>query len=167
MLYIIQGEVRINEDQLNSFLHTAKSLGIRGLMGDGKNSQTESAKKRKWRTSEEHTSDQEESSSIVTSPPPPPPLLKHKTSLTRPPSFEVKCELSADQEEKFQSTVSNLQSEMESMTQNSSIHSGPELEDDELDLFQQCSVPTTSNTHHPSGSSRLSAEELHSSGQGN
>lgn len=166
----LKGEVRINEDQLNSFLHTAKSLGIRGLMGDGKKGETENGTKKKRRMSVEISSDQEEVNSLATStpPPPPPPMLKHKTSLTKPQqNVEVKCELPLDQEGRFESTINNMQPETESLTQNSSIHSGQELEDDELDLFQHCGVNTgTNHHHHHPGPSRLSAEELHASGQG-
>lgn len=167
--------MRINEDQLNSFLHTAKSLGIRGLMGDGKKVDIENDKKRKRRHSVELSSDQEEEeedNSLTASspPPPPPPLLKHKTSLTKPQNLEVKCELPMNQETRFESAMNTMQPETESLTQNSSINSGQELEDDELDLFQHCGVNNVNNHHnnhlHHPGPSRLSAEELHSSGQG-
>lgn len=167
--------MRINEDQLNSFLHTAKSLGIRGLMGDGKKVDIENDKKRKRRHSVELSSDQEEEeeeNSLTASspPPPPPPLLKHKTSLTKPQNLEVKCELPMNQESRFESAMNTMQPETESLTQNSSINSGQELEDDELDLFQHCGVNNVNNHHnnhlHHPGPSRLSAEELHSSGQG-
>ncbi|XP_046655733.1 longitudinals lacking protein, isoforms F/I/K/T-like [Daphnia pulicaria] len=172
--YMYKGEVRINEDQLNSFLHTAKSLGIRGLMGDGKKVDIENDKKRKRRHSVELSSDQEEEeedNSLTASspPPPPPPLLKHKTSLTKPQNLEVKCELPMNQETRFESAMNTMQPETESLTQNSSINSGQELEDDELDLFQHCGVNNVNNHHnnhlHHPGPSRLSAEELHSSGQ--
>ena len=166
-VYSFKGEVRINEDQLNSFLHTAKSLGIRGLMGDGKKGDTENGtNKRKRRLSVEVSSDQEEVNSLAT-PPPPPPLLKHKANLTKTQNIEVKCELPMDQDSRFEETVNSLHPENESLTQNSSIHSGgQELEDDELDLFQHCGAATAGNHHHHPGPSRLSAEELHSSGQG-
>ena len=170
-VYILQGEVRINEDQLNSFLNTAKSLGIRGLMGDGKKVDIENDKKRKRRQSVELSSDQEEEeedNSLAASspPPPPPPLLKHKTSLTKPQNLEVKCELPMNQEGRFESAMNNMQPETESLTQNSSINSGQELEDDELDLFQHCGVNTVNNHHnhlHHPGPYRMSAEELHAS----
>lgn len=139
-------------------------------MGDGKQGKAENEKKRKRSSLVDLSSDEgeEEEDSLTTSSPapPPPPLLKHKTSLSKPP--DVKCELPMEQESRFESSISNQQPDPESMTQNSSIHSGQELEDDELDLFQHCGVTGENNHHllHP-GPSRITAEELHSSGQGN
>jgi hypothetical protein len=71
-----------------------------------------------------------------------------------------------NQEGRFESAMNNMQPETESLTQNSSINSGQELEDDELDLFQHCGVNTVNNHHnhlHHPGPSRMSAEELHAS----
>lgn len=137
-------------------------------MGDGKKEKEEQEKKRKRSLSVDLSSDQEEENSTAASspPPPPPPLLKHKTSLTKPSNFEVKCELTLEHENRFVPSI-NQQPETESITQHSSIHSAQELEDDDLDLFQQCGVATETGSHllHP-GPSRISAEELHS-GQGN
>lgn len=147
-------------------------MGIRGLMGDGKQGKGDNEKKRKRSSLVDLSSDEgeEEEDSLATSSPapPPPPLLKHKTSLSKPPNLDVKCELPLEQESRFDSSISNQQAEPESLTQNSSIHSGQELEDDELDLFQHCGVTGENNHHllHP-GPSRITAEELHSSGQGN
>ncbi|XP_032795384.1 longitudinals lacking protein, isoforms A/B/D/L isoform X1 [Daphnia magna] len=168
--YMYKGEVRINEDQLNSFLHTAKSLGIRGLMGDGKKDDAQNDKKKRRRQSVELSMDQdeeEENSLAASSPPPPPPLLKHKTSLTKPQNLEIKCELPLNHEGRFESGMNSIQPETESLTQNSSINSGQELEDDDLDLFQHCGVNAGNNHLHHPGPSRMSAEELQSSGQDN
>lgn len=169
MADFFKGEVRINEDQLNSFLHTAKSLGIRGLMGDGKKDDAQNDKKKRRRQSVELSMDQdeeEENSLAASSPPPPPPLLKHKTSLTKPQNLEIKCELPLNHEGRFESGMNSIQPETESLTQNSSINSGQELEDDDLDLFQHCGVNAGNNHLHHPGPSRMSAEELQSSGQG-
>lgn len=162
--------MRINEDRLNSFLHTAKSLGIRGLMGDGKKMEVQNDKRKKRSLSVELSTDQddeeEENSLAASSPPPPPPLLKHKTSLTKPQNLEIKCEIPLNHEGRFESAMNSIQPESESLTQNSSINSGQELEDDDLDLFQHCGVNAGNNHLHHPGTSRMSAEDLHSSGQG-
>lgn len=174
--------MRINEDQLNSFLHTAKSLGVHGLMGNGKKAKLDnSTNKRKSphssfnnHSSVELSSDEQEDDDLhsQTEESTTPLRLRHnKTSLTRHSSIvEVKSEALAEQESRYESPTADgsQPNEMESLNHQSSI-SVHELDDDELDLFQQCSDAGAPDNNHQllhAGTSRLSAEEVHPSGQG-
>lgn len=53
--FVKQGEVRIDEDQLEPFLSTAKSLGIRGLIGNSRSNEPEASKKRRRNCSAEES----------------------------------------------------------------------------------------------------------------
>jgi len=148
--YMYKGEVQISEDQLNSFLHTAKSLGIRGLMGGDRDKE----KKKKRRHSSSLDSSDEYSCDEIdlpVAPPPPPPPLKHMTSLTK--AVEIKIEDSAANARYEPEMSLDLQPDLDSL-RNSSI-SAHEL-DDGLGLFH-C-------TEDDPGPSKTSDDENNPSG---
>lgn len=150
--YMYKGEVQINEDQLNSFLHTAKSLGIRGLMGNDRGKSKK--KRRRGSTSSLETSDEyscDENNLPVALPPPPPPL-KHMTSLTKAVEIKVEDPTAVTRYEPEMSL--DLQPDLESL-RNSSI-SAHELDDEGLGLFH-CAEDdpgpskTSDDENNPSG----------------
>jgi len=151
--YMYKGEVQINEDQLNSFLHTAKSLGIRGLMGSDRG-KGKKKKRRRGSTSSLDTSDEyscDENNLPVALPPPPPPL-KHMTSLTKAVEIKVEDPSSVARYEPEMSL--DLQPDLDSL-RDSSI-SAHELDDEGLGLFHCAEEDpgpskTSDDENNPSG----------------
>ena len=137
--------MRIDESRLSSFLSTARSLEIRGLMGEDEESQ------RKRRRNHSVESSDESSRDVCVPPaPPPPPPLKHKTSLTK--NLEVKKEFNQIENE----VIPYLQhSDSESLK--SSCITATELDANGLALFQCSEDP---------GPSRTSEDEINQSGHG-
>lgn len=155
----LQGEVRINEDQLDSFLDTAKSLGIRGLMGETKKNEDTVPAKRRRSHSSEVASDHEASQ-------PTPTVSRRRISTSKP--FDVKSEPPSQASSHFQQEVDVR----ESLTQPSSIQSSQELDEEDLDLFQPCDIQSNhmnNLNHHTNhqGPSRQPTQELHPPSQGN
>ena len=106
--------MRINENQLSSFINTAKSLGIRGLMREEEAKAKEVGQRKRQKSDSEGESCDEDSYSsdeglsIASSVPPPPPPLKHKTSLSKS-MLDVKKE------------VQNTASEMHPQSHNTTL----------------------------------------------
>lgn len=170
-LLFLKGEVRINQDQLNSFLYSAKSLGIRGLM-DAENSTNnthikEDRRKKRRRSMSSASSSGTGTEPLILNPPaegtgttlqPPlpsttPQLISHKTNMIHHHHHHastVKTEpflIPNPNNHQYQSDIAHYHPPdfLDTLTQsNSESISAQEIEDDDLEMLQYVR-PGTSN----------------------